>query len=230
MINEERWTCLYSSSEGGNRGKEASVQTKVLWHHFHLQTLNLLFKTLIGMRCYGVQNHLKILKMDLVSTIAGWLAACLYRVVEVEVGLLLCLWLKGPLRNFLKESIAAILKPMLAATKCMLFRFYWIACGYWRSSWFWQPGQMGEEKRGLHFALSNMMMQHLYNTNMDVFLSESFAPIYILSLSLTYIVMTHTPFQTSWKKICWRIINSFSFFSFPSYIYQSMYLIGFGSN
>jgi hypothetical protein len=146
MINEERWTCLYSSSEGGNRGKEASVQTKVLWHHFHLQTLNLLFKTLIGMRCYGVQNHLKILKMDLVSTIAGWLAACLYRVVEVEVGLLLCLWLKGPLRNFLKESIAAILKPMLAATKCMLFRFYWIAWGYWRSSWFWQPGQWGRRR------------------------------------------------------------------------------------
>ncbi len=150
MINEEGWTCLYSRSEGGNHGKEASVQTKVLWHHFHLQTLNLLFKTLIGMRCYGVQNHLKILKMDFlifvtqqlweVSTIAGWLAACLYRVVEVEGGLLLCLWFKGPLRIFLKESIAAILKPMLAATKCMLFRFYWIACGYWRSSWFWQPG------------------------------------------------------------------------------------------
>lgn len=81
-----------------------------------------------------------------VSTIAGWLAACLYRVVKVEGGLLICLWLKGPLRIFLKESIAAILKPMLAATKCMSFRFYWIACGYWRSSWFWQPGQRGRRR------------------------------------------------------------------------------------
>jgi len=81
-----------------------------------------------------------------VSTIAGWLAACLYRVVEVEGGLLICLWFKNPLRIFLKESIAAILKPMLAATKRMLFRFYWIACGYGRSSWFWQPGQWGRRR------------------------------------------------------------------------------------
>jgi hypothetical protein len=48
---------------------------------------------------------------------------------------------------------------------------------------------VGEEKRGFHFALSNIMMQHPYNKNMDVFLSESFAPTYILSLSLTYIVI-----------------------------------------
>jgi hypothetical protein len=142
-----------------------------------------------GMRCYGVQNYLKILKMDFlifvaqllweVSTIAGWLAARLYRVVEVEGGLLICLWFKGPLRIFLKESIAAILKPMLAATKCMSFRFYWIACGYWRSSWFWQPGQSGRRREASTLLCLTWWCNIYTIKNMDVFLSEAFALTYI---------------------------------------------------